>query len=80
MPWSFEDHMISTLCQWSPDPDIKSFFASNQTSNIFYPKILHASFSVFNLPYTNFNTTSHILALALSVAKVLYVLQSQASL
>ena len=42
--------MIPTLCQWSCDFDIESSFASNQTSNIFYPKILHASFSASDLP------------------------------
>ena len=42
--------MIPTLCQWSRDPDIESSFASNRTSNIFHPKILHASFSASDLP------------------------------
>ena len=42
--------MILTLCQWSRNPDIESSFASNRTSNIFHPKILHASFSASDLP------------------------------
>ena len=81
--------MIPTLCQWSRDPDIESSFTSNQTSNIFNPKILHASFSASNLPRhralhrclgqlprTNLDTTSYTLALALSGVEVLHVFQS----
>ena len=56
---------------WSGDPDIKSSFASNRTSNIFHPKILHASFSAFDLPYTDSDITSYTSALALPGKKVL---------
>ena len=50
MPWLCDGHVIGLYVQWSRDPDIKSFFASNWISNIFNSKILHASFSAFNLP------------------------------
>ena len=69
--------MIPTVCQWSRDPDIESSFASNRTSNIFHPKILHASFSASDLPRTDSDTTSHTSALALSGAEVLRVLRSR---
>ena len=42
--------MIPTLYQWSRDSNIDSSFASNRTSNIFNPKILHASLSAPDLP------------------------------
>ena len=87
---SRESHVISTLCQWSRDSNIESSFASNQTSNIFTPKILHASFSASDLPChwaphcrlgqlpcTDSDTTSHTSALALSRAEVLRVFQSR---
>ena len=86
---SREGHVIPTLCQWSRDPDIESSFASNQTSNLFNPKILHASFSTSDLPrhraphrclgqfpHTDSNTTFHISALAFFGAEVLRVFQS----
>ena len=72
--------MIPTQCQCSRDPNIESSFASNQTFNIFYPKILHASFSTSDLPCTDLDITSHISALALSGVEVLRVLRSQADL
>ena len=50
MPWSRDGHVIELYVQWLRDPDIESSFASNQTSNIFNPKILHASLSAPNLP------------------------------
>ena len=62
---------------WSRDPDIESFFASKQTFNIFYPKILYVSFSAFNLPGTNLDIISHTSALAFFGKKVLRFLQSQ---
>ena len=87
---SCKGHIIPTLCQWSRDPDIESSFASNQTSNIFNPKILHASFSASDLPRhraphcclgqlprTDSDTTSYTSALALSGAEVLRVFQSR---
>ena len=81
--------MIPTVYQWSRDPDIESSFASNQTSNIFHFKILHASFFSFRpplpplratrcrYPRTDLDTTSYISALALSGAEVLCVFQSR---
>ena len=69
-------HVVPTMCQWSRDPniDLDSSFASNQTSNIFHPKILHALLSASNLPRTDLDITSHTPALALSGEKVLCVL------
>ena len=66
-------HVISTVRQWSRDPniDLDSSFAFNRTSNIFYPKILHASLSAFDLPYTDLDIILHTSALALSREKVL---------
>ena len=61
----------------NPNINLDLSFASNQTSNIFYSKILHASFSTFDLPCINLNITSYTLALALSREKVLHVLESQ---
>ena len=46
---SRKGHVTPTLYQLSRDPNIKSSFASNQTSNIFHPKILHALFSASDL-------------------------------
>ena len=90
MPWSRDSHVIKLYVQWSRDSDIESSFASNQTSNIFNPKILHASFSASDLPRhrashyclsqlpcTDSDTTSYTSALVLSGKKVLRVLQSQ---
>ena len=57
--------------------DLDLSFAFNQTFNIFYPKILYASFLAFNLPYTNLNITFYILTLAFFGKKALYVLGSQ---
>ena len=54
-----------------------SSFASNQTSNIFHPKILHALFSAFNLPRTDSDITSYTSALALSGEEVLRILRSR---
>ena len=84
-----EGHVIPTLCQWLRDPDIDpnidldSSFAFNQTSNIFYPKILHASMSDFDLPCHQAPRRRHPhlsciklgyqLALALSKVEVLHV-------
>ena len=62
---------------WSYDFNIKSFFVFNQTSNIFYSKILHISFSASGLLYINSDITFYISALVLSKKKVLQVLQSQ---
>ena len=39
-------------------------FALNQSSNIFYLKILNASFSTSDLPYINFDITFYISTLA----------------
>ena len=52
MSWSRNGHFIELCVQRSRDPDIdlNSSFASNRTSNIFHPKILHASFSSSDLP------------------------------
>ena len=90
MPWSRDGHVIGLYVQWSRDPDIESSFASNRTSNIFNPKILHASFSASDLPRhqashrclgqlprTDLDTTSYTLALALSRAEILHVFQSR---
>ena len=86
MPWSRGSYVIGLYVQWSHDPDIELSFASNQTSNIFNPKILHASFSASDfsrhrashrclgqLPRTDLNKTSYTSALALSGAEVLYI-------
>ena len=72
-------YVIPTVCQWSRDLniDLDSSFASNQTSNIFYLKILHTLLSASDLLYINSDITSHTSALALSREKVLRVLQSQ---
>ena len=72
-------HVIPTVCQWSRDPDIDldSSFASNRTSDIFHPKILHASLSASDLPRTDLDITSHTPALALSGGEVLRVLRSR---
>ena len=72
-------HVIATVCQWSCDPDINldSFFASNQTYDIFYPKSLHASLSASDLPRTDLDITFHTFALALSRGEVLCVLQNR---
>ena len=69
--------MIPTVCQWSRDPDIESFFASNRTSIIFHPKILHALLPASDLPRTDLDITSHTPALALSGEEVLRVLRTQ---
>ena len=71
--------MIPTVCQWSRDPNINLdlSFASHQTLDIFYPKILHTSLSTSNLTCTNSDIISHTSALALSGEEVLCVLQSQ---
>ena len=53
---------------------LTSSFAFNQTSNIFYLKILYALFSAFDFLYINLDITSYISVLALSGKKVLYVL------
>ena len=74
MPWLHKGHVIPTLCQWSRDPNIESFFASKQISNIFHSKILYTLFLVSNLPCTNLDTTFHISTLVFSRAKVLRVL------
>ena len=58
---------------WSCDPDIESSFASNWTSNIFHLKILHASFSAFDLPCTDLDITSYTSAPALPGEKVLCI-------
>ena len=52
-------------------------FAFNQTSNIFFSKILHASFSTSNLPCTNSDIIFYTSALALSDNKVLCILWNQ---
>ena len=72
-------HVIPTVCQWSRDPDIDldSSFASNQTSDIFHPKILHASLSASDLSRTDLDITSYTLALALFGEEVLHVLRSR---
>ena len=84
MAWSQDlvtrpGHVIPTVCQWSRDPDIDLdlSFAFNQTSDIFYFKILHASLSAFNLPRTDSDITSHTPTLDLSRKEVLRVLRSQ---
>ena len=61
------------------DPNIylDLFFASNQTFNIFYPKILHASFLASYLLCTDLNIIFYILVLAFSSKKILHALQSQ---
>ena len=82
MPWSRDGHVIRLCVQWSRDFDIDFdikldlFFTSNRTSNIFHPKILHASFSAFNLFCTDSDITSYTSALAASGKKVLCVLRS----
>ena len=90
MPWLHDGHVIGLYVQWSRDPDIKSSFASNQTSNIFNPKILYVLFSASDLsyyraphccfsqlPHTNSNTTFYTSALVFSGAEVLHVFQSR---
>ena len=90
MPWSRDGHVIGFYVQWSHDPDIESSFISNQTSKIFNPKILHASFSAFDLPRhqaphcclsqvprTDSDITSYTSALALSEAEVLRIFQNR---
>ena len=75
--WSRKGHVIPTRYQWSCDPDIESSFASNQTSKIFYSKILYASLSASDLPRTNSDITSYTSVLALSGEEILRVLWSQ---
>ena len=72
-------HVIPTVCQWSRDFDIdlNLSFASNRTSDIFHPKILHVLLSAFDHPRTDLDITSHTSALAFSRGKVLYVLRSR---
>ena len=54
MPWSRNNYIIGLCIQQSQDSNIDPninfdlFFAFNQTLNIFYPKILHTSFSAFD--------------------------------
>ena len=82
--------MIGLYVQWSRDPNIKSSFASNPTSNIFNPKILHISFSAFDFPChwaphcclgqllcTDLDIISYTSALTLSEAEVTRVFQSR---
>ena len=57
--------------------DLDSSFTFNQTSNIFHPKNPYTLLLAFNLLYTNLNTTSYILALAHSRAKILCILEIQ---
>ena len=63
----------------SRDPNINlninfdSFFAFNQTSNIFHSKILYTLFSTFDFLYTDLNITFYISILAFSKKKILYV-------
>ena len=54
--------------------DFDLSFVSNQTSNIFYLKILYALFLAFDLLYTNSNITFYKLVLAFSRKKILYIL------
>ena len=58
---------------WLCDLDIESSFASNRTSNIFHPKILHTSFSTFDLPYIDLDITSYTSTLALPGKEVLRI-------
>ena len=66
------------MCQWSRNRniDLDLSFAFNQTSNIFYFKILYASFSVSGFSYINLDIPSHTSALAFSRVEVLQILQS----
>ena len=61
---------------WPRDPDIDldSFFAFNQTFNIFYLKILYTLFSIFDFLYTDLNIIFYISTLAFFKEVVLYVL------
>ena len=70
----YNGYVIPLQCQWSCNSNIKSSFVSNQTSNIFHPKILHILFSAFNFPCTNLNITFHTSALAFSREEILHVL------
>ena len=72
-------HVIPIVCQWSrvSNIDYDLSFASNQTSNIFYPKILYALLLAFDLPCTDSDITSYTFTLVLFGEEVLHVLQSQ---
>ena len=64
MLWSYNFNI-------DPNINLDSSFASNQTSNIFHPKILYASFSAFGLPCTDVDITFYILTLTFFRKKVL---------
>ena len=75
--WLPKSHVIPTWCQWLHNPNIKSFFVFNRIFNIFYPKILYALFSAFDLLCINSDITFNSLALAFFWEKILCVLQNQ---
>ena len=52
-------------------------FAFNQISNIFYPKILYALYSAYNLLYIDLDITFYTSTLVLLEKEILFVLQSQ---
>ena len=59
------------------DIDLNSCFASNQISNIFYLKILYASFLASHFPYINLDIIFYISVLAFFRKEVLPIIQSQ---
>ena len=79
MPWSRDLDSISSgyiILTLILILILTSSFVFKQTCNIFHPKILHASFLVSNLPYTDFDIISYISALAFFREVVLRILRN----